>query len=616
MTNKELADIFSSIADLLEIKGEIIYKILAYRRAAETLTEHGRSVNDVWREGGVKGLREIPGVGQAIAEKIDELLSTGQLEFFEKLKKEIPASLIEVLKVPGLGPKKVAMFWKQLDITTVEALKAAAGAGKLRGMPGMGEKSETKILEGIEALSRRSGRTPLGQALPIARDILAMLRSIKGVVAAEAAGSLRRMKSTVGDLDLLVASADPEPVMKAFVSQKEVARIVGQGSTKSSVEFQNGMRAQLWVHRPEKFGTALQYATGSKDHNVRLREIALDKGLSLSEHALTKKNGKEILCATEAEVYAALGLPYIPPELREDRGEVQAALKNKLPDLIETKDLKADLHSHSTWSDGRASIKQMAESARARGLKVLAVTDHSQSLGVTGGLTPERLREQRREIDKVQREFGDSILLLQGAEVEIRADGTLDYSDEVLASLDIVVASLHTSLRQPREQVTQRLLNAIRSPHVDIIGHPTGRLIPDREGADLDMDAVLAAAVETGVALEINAHPMRLDLDDVYSRRAIEMGIPLAIDTDAHHPSDFALAEFGVATARRGWVTAADVINTWPTDRLKKWLAGRAKATIESAAPVVAALPKPKALARKKVAAKKKPATKKKPKRS
>lgn len=615
MINKELADIFSNIADLLEIKGEIIYKILAYRRAAETLTEYGRSVSDVWREGGVKGLRGIPGVGEAIAEKIDELLSTGQLEFFEKLKKEIPATLIDVLKVPGLGPKKVAMFWKQLDITTVEALKVAAGAGKLRDMPGMGEKSETKILEGIEALSRRSGRTPLGQALPIARDILAMLRNLKGVTAAEAAGSLRRMKSTVGDLDLLVASADPEPVMQAFVSQKEVARIVGQGPTKSSVEFQNGMRAQLWVHRPEKFGTALQYATGSKDHNVRLREIALDKGLSLSEHALTKKNGKEILCATEAEVYAALGLPYIPPELREDRGEVQAALKNKLPDLIETRDLKADLHSHSTWSDGRAKIKQMAESARDRGLRVLAVTDHSQSLGVTGGLTPERLREQRREINKVQRELGDSILLLQGAEVEIRADGSLDYSDDVLASLDIVVASLHTSLRQPREQVTQRLLNAIRNPHVDIIGHPTGRLIPDREGADLDMDAVLAAARESGVVLEINAHPMRLDLDDVYSRRAIEMGIPLAINTDAHHPSDFALAEFGVATARRGWVTVADVINTWPPDRLKKWLAGRGQG---QAAPTVAAStklkPKAKSPAKKKVVARKKLSTGKKSK--
>lgn len=575
MTNRELAEVFTNIADLLEIKGEVIYKILAYRRAAETLSEYGRDVSEVWREGGAKGLRQIPGVGEAIAEKIDELLSTGKLGFFEKLKKEVPSSLIEVLKVPGVGPKKAAMFWKQLNITTVPQLGKAAQAQKLRGLPGMGEKSEVKILEGIDSLSRRSGRTPLGTALPVAREILAMLRKVKGVVAAETAGSLRRMKVTVGDLDLLVASADSEPVMQAFVSQKDVVRVLGQGTMKSSIEFSNGMRAQLWVHPPEKFGTALQYATGSKDHNVRLREIALDKGLSLSEHALTKKNGKEILCATEEEVYAALGLPYIPPELREDRGEVQAALKKSLPDLIETEDLKSDLHSHSTWSDGRATIKAMAEAARARGHKVLAVTDHSQSLGVANGLIPERLREQRREIDKVQRELGDSILLLQGAEVEILADGRLDYEDAVLASLDIVVASLHTSLRQPREKVTERLLNAIRNPHVDIIGHPTGRLIPDREGADLDMDAVLAAAAASGVALEINAHPSRLDLDDVYSRRAIEMGIPLAIDTDAHQPSDFSLAEYGVATARRGWVTAANVINSWTPERLRKWLTGR-----------------------------------------
>ena len=601
MTNKELADTFSSIANLLEIKGEVIYKILAYRRAAETLAEYGRDVNEVWKEG-TRSVREIPGVGEAIAEKIDELLRTGKLGFFEKLKAEVPVTLIDVLKVPGVGPKKAALFWKQRDITTLEALKAAAQAGKLRDLPGMAEKSEAKILEGIESLSRRTGRTPLGQALPLARDLLAMLRGVKGVVAAEAAGSLRRMKSTVGDLDLLAASADPDPVMRAFTSQPTVARILGQGSTKSSVEFNNGMRAQLWVHPPERFGTALQYATGSKDHNVRLREIALDKGLSLSEHALTKKNGKEILCATEEEVYAALGLPYIPPELREDRGEVKAAQGGMLPHLIELSDLKSDLHSHSTWSDGRASIREMAEAAKARGLRVLAVTDHSQSLGVTGGLTPERLREQRREIDKVQKQLGDSILILRGAEVEIRADGQLDYADEVLASLDIVVASLHTTLRQPREKITARLLKAIRNPQVDIIGHPTGRLIPDREGADLDMDAVLAAAKDSGVALEINAHPMRLDLDDIYSRRAFELGIPLAINTDAHHPSDFGLAEYGVATARRGWVAASHVINVWDSDRLRGWLQDRAKGASLSTVP---------ARSTKKAATQKKPAAKK-----
>lgn len=594
MTNTDLANVFSSIADLLEIKGEIIYKTLAYRKAAESLTDYGRDVNDVWREGGAKGLRQIPGVGEAIAEKIDELLTTGKLEFFEKLKKEVPPTLIDVLKVSGVGPKKAALFWKQLDITTLDQLKAAAQAGKLRGLPGMGEKSETKIIEGIEALSRRSGRTPLGQALPVARDILNLLRNAKGVVRAEMAGSLRRMKITVGDIDLLVASANPELVMRAFTSQKDIARVLGQGETKSSIEFSNGMRAQLWVHPPERFGTALQYATGSKDHNVRLRELALDKGLSLSDQAFAKKNGKEILCATEEEVYETLGLQFVPPELREDRGEVQAALKKQLPDLIELSDLHADLHSHSTWSDGRASIKQMAEAARARGFKVLAITDHSQSLGVTGGLTPVRLREQRKEIDKVQKELGDGITLLQGAEVEIRADGSLDYDDAVLAWLDVVIASLHTSLRQPREQVTARLLNAIRNPYVDIIGHPTGRLIPDREGADLDMDAVLAAAKESGVALEINAHPMRLDLDDVYSRRAIEMGIPLAINTDAHHPNDFALMAYGIAVARRGWVTASNVINVWDANRLRRWLARRGEAVVHSPVKPPRSKPKPK----------------------
>jgi DNA polymerase (family 10) len=606
MTNKDLADTFASIADLLEIKGEIIYKTLAYRRAAETLAEYGRDVNDVWRAGGAKALREIPGVGQAIAEKIDELLSTGKLEFFEKLKKEVPASLIDVLKVSGVGPKKAAMFWKQLDITTVEQLKVAAQRGSLRGLPGMGEKSETKILEGIEALSRRSGRAPLGEVLPIARSILDVLRNVKGVVRAETAGSLRRMKATVGDIDLLVASANPEPVMRAFTSLKDIARVLGQGETKSSVEFANGTRAQLWVHPPEQFGTALQYATGSKEHNVRLREIALDKGLSLSDHSFTKKNGKEIFCATEEEVYAALGLQYVPPELREDRGEVQAAQKKKLPDLITAKDIRADLHSHSTWSDGKASIKGMAEAALARGLKVLAVTDHSQSLGVANGLTPERLRAQRKEIDKVQKELGDKITLLQGSEVEIKADGTLDFGDEVLASLDIVVASLHTSLRQPRAQVTGRLLTAIRNPHVDIIGHPTGRLIPDREGADLDMDAVLNAAKESGVALEINAHPMRLDLDDIYSRRAIEMGIPLAIDTDAHSPNDLALIDYGIAVARRGWVTATGVINTWDAVRLRQWLSTRGGGTITVSAKPARAKTKTKSPPKKKPAARSK----------
>jgi DNA polymerase (family 10) len=572
MTNKELANVFTLIGDLLEIKGEVVYKTIAYRKAADSLSNLGRDVTEVWKQGGQKALLEIPGVGKAIAEKIDELLSTGKLEYLEKLQIELPPELATLLQIPDLGPKKVGMFYRELGIKTIEQLKEAAEKEQLQGLAGMGPKSEAKILEGIVSLGRRSGRTPLGDAWPVAQELLAMLKAVPGVVAAEAAGSLRRMRPTVGDLDLLAAAKDPAAVVEAFTGAPNVARVLGKGPIKSSVEYHSGMRAQLWVHPPERFGTALQYATGSKDHNVRLREMALDMGLSLSDQAFIKEDGSEILCATEEEVYKLLGLPWIAPELREDRGEVQAAKAGALPKLIEVKDIKAELHSHSTWSDGKASILMMAEAAKAHGYKVLAVTDHSHSLGIGNGLTIERLQEQRKEIEAARKKLGDSFLLLHGTEMEIRADATLDFPDEILEWLDIVVASLHVSMRQPREQATKRLLAAIHNPHVDIIAHPTNRLLPDREGADLDMDAVLKAAAETGTALEINANPRRLDLEDIYARRAVEMGIKLVIDTDAHHPSHMDFLPFGVATARRGWVTAKDVINTWTPKQIQAWL--------------------------------------------
>lgn len=572
MSNREIADVFYTIADLLEVKGEVIYKILAYRKAADNLVNLSQDVEDLWKEG---KLTTIPGVGKAIAEKIEEYLSTGKLEFLEKLKAEVPPSLVEVLRVPDVGPKKAALFWRELGITNMTELEAAARAGKLRTLPGMGEKSEARILAGVEAVSRRSTRIPLGMAWPFAMRILERLREVPGVVAAEAGGSLRRMRATVGDLDLLAAAADSGPVMDAFTSHPEVLKVLARGDTKASVEFRNGMRAQLWVHPPERFGTALVYGTGSKDHNVRLRELALKKKLSLSDQPFLKEDGSEILCATEEEVYEILGLPWIPPELREDRGEIKAARAGKLPRLIEVGDIRAALHAHSTWSDGKLSIKEMALAARERGMRLLAITDHSGSLGVAGGLSIEDLKKQRQEIDAVQKELGDSIILLQGSEVEIRANGSLDFPPEVLAELDIVIASLHTSLRQPRQQVTERLLNAIHSPHVDIIGHPTGRMIPNREGADLDMDAVFAAAVESGLSLEINAHPARLDLDDIHSRRAVELKVPLSINTDAHSAADLDLLHFGVATARRGWVEPQDVINTWEPYRILEWLRSR-----------------------------------------
>lgn len=573
MNNKQLADTFTLIADLCEIKGEVIYVTLAYRKASESLIALGREAGDYWKEG---KLREIPGVGKAIAEKIDELLSTGKLQFLENLKKEVHPDLAAWMKVPSLGPKKIAMISKTLNITALADLEAAAKDGKLRSLPGMGAKSETAILEGIASLARRSGRIPLGQAYPLAYEIIATLKKVKGVVDAQPAGSLRRMRSTVGDLDILVAAKDSSAVMEAFTTLPRVSRVLGKGETKSSIEFSDGVRAQVWVHPPEKFGTALQYATGSKDHNVALRQLALDKGLSLSEHSLSKTNGKgEILCATEEEVYKTLGLQWVPPELREGRDEVALAKANKLPKLIEVRDIKSDLQTHSTYSDGKLSMLEMARAAAKRGIKVIAFTDHSVSLGVTGGLSIEKHKKQAAEIKKIQKQLGDEILILHASEVEIKADGTLDYPDEFLASLDLVLASLHTSLRQPREKVTERLLNAIRNPYVDIIGHPTGRLIPDREGADLDMDAILNAAAETGVALEINAHPSRLDLDDMYARRAKELGIPISINTDSHSEEDFDNLFYGVAVARRAGLTKDDVINTWSAKKLLDWLKKR-----------------------------------------
>ena len=569
LTNLELADTFDRIADLLEIKGEVIYKTLAYRKAAESLRAFPEEAANLYDQ---KRLTDIPGVGKAISEKISELLTTGQLGFLVRLEEEVPTTLTELLKVPDVGPRKAALFWKQAGVTNLAELEEAARQGKLHDLPGMGEKSEGRVLEGIEALKRRPKRRLLGNIRPRAQRLLDWLRSVPGVEQAESAGSLRRWKATIGDLDLVAASRSPREVMAAFTSLPEVLRVLGQGENKASVELRDGLNVQLWVQPPERFGTLLQFVTGSKDHNVRLRELAQKKKLSLSEQAITDSQGVEKLYATEEAVFAALGLPWIPPELREDRGEIQAALAGRLPALLEVGQLRADLHTHTTWSDGTASVQQMAEAAIQRGRKVLAITDHSVGLGVAQGLSVERLHQQRIEIDQVQQRLGDAILLLQGSEIEIHADGTLDYPDEVLDELDIVIASLHTSLRQERSVVTARLLNAIRNPHVDVIGHPSGRLMPDREGADLDWEQVFAAAKASGVALEIDAHPSRMDLDEVNARRAAELGIPLTIDTDAHAPEQMDLMEYGVSVARRAWIGPESIINTWDNERLLKWL--------------------------------------------
>jgi len=566
--NRQVASIFAEMADILAIQGENYHRIMAYRRAAENVAALGRPLVEVWQAG---ELESIPGIGKTLAAKIDELMRTGRLEAYEKLKAQVPEGVVAMLQVPDVGPRKAALFWKKLGVTSIEELEAAARAGRLRELPGMGARSEQKVLEGIQALKRRTGRIPLGTAWELAQALLAPLRELRGVVQAAPAGSLRRMRETVGDLDLLVAAEEPEPVMDRFRGLSQVAEVLLSGPTKTSIRTREGFQVDLRVLPPARWGTALQYFTGSQAHNIRLRGLALDRGLSLSEYALKRNDGTELLCATEEEVYAALGLPWIPPELREDRGEIEAALEGRLPDLVTLGDLQGDLQFHTTWSDGHRSLLEMAEAARAQGMKYGLVTDHSHGLGIAQGVGPEELRRQRAEIEAVNRRMGGSFRVLAGVEVEVRADGSLDLPDEVLAELDLVVAAVHSGLRQGREQVTARAVAAIRHPHVDILAHPTGRLIGRREGADLDLEAVLRAAAETGKAIEVNGHPLRLDLSDIHVRRAVELGVTLVINSDAHDPADFDLLRFGVATARRGWATAADVLNTRSVEEVLAW---------------------------------------------
>jgi DNA polymerase (family 10) len=573
MKNREMAEYFKNIADLLEIKGEGVYRVLAYRRAGEALHSLGRDIRDVWMDG---QLEEIPGVGKAIAAKIDELLQTGTLAFYEKLTAEVPPGLIDVLKIADVGPKKAALFWKELGIVSIDELEAAAKAGKLRSLHSMGERSEIRILDSIQALKgRQTDRVSIGVAMPVARSLIAILKEIPGVKTAEIAGSLRRWRETVGDLDLIVGAEAAGPIMDAFVALPQIDRVRRRGETKASVELREGLGAQLWVHPPARFGTALQYATGSQAHNVALRELALEHGLSLSEHGFKQEAGGEIVCSEEVEVYRTLGLAWIPPEMREDRGELQSAVEGRLPQLVNLGDLVGELHAHTDWSDGSSDLPGMVDAAMHLGFAYLVISDHSQSLGVARGLSVERLRQQGKLIAEVQVQMRERIRLLHGAEVEILADGRLDYPDEVLAELDMVVASLHSSLRQPGEKITERLLKAIENPHVDMVGHPTGRLIGAREPADLDIEAILRAAAEHGVILEINAHPDRLDLNDVHARLAVEMGCLVAINTDAHHPDQLSLREYGVGVARRAWIGPESIVNTWPTEQLLDWLRSR-----------------------------------------
>lgn len=580
LTNREIAEIFENISLILEIQGESRFRFLSYRRAAESINQLPGDLQTYYNDG---TLRDIPGIGDAIADKIRELLETGKLEYYEKRKAEVPLGVVEITRINGVGPKKAKLFWEELGITSVGALKEAATNQKLRELSGMGKKSEEKILAGIESLERRSERTPIGTAKPAAEKILAHLMQLDVVQEGIIAGSIRRARPTIGDVDILIASDDAAPIMERFVNLDTVARVLGHGKTKSSVELKTGLQVDVRVLPKARWGTALQYFSGSQAHNIRIREIARRKHLSLNEEAFRPldadgnliEDGEPIYCATEEEVYAILDLPWIPPELREDAGEIEAAKEGRLPNLITINDIRGDLHMHTTYSDGTLSVREMAEAARARGRHYIVITDHSQASFQAGGLKPDEVLAQQEEVRKVNDEMGDDFHVLHGVEMDIRGDGTLDYEDDVLQQLDFVIASPHIALQQDQETYTRRILNAIENPHVDLIGHPTGRMIGRRDPAKLDFSRVIEAAAEHGTALEINANPARLDLDAQYARMAIERGVLLAINTDSHSATMMDELPYGIANARRGWVTAEQVINTWPYERFIKWVQHR-----------------------------------------
>lgn len=582
MTNSAVADTLSLMADILQILAANRFRIIAFQNAAEAVRELGQPIQAIHNEG---KLTSVAHVGAGIAGLIAELLERGEVAEIEELKTKVPLGVVEMLQVPDLGPKKARRLWEEVGITSVAELKSAAEAGKLRTLKGFGAKSEQKILQGIELMSRRGdGRTPIGVARPLALRLAAGLQAAlpAGTVQKfEVTGSLRRWKETIGDVDMLAVSEQPAAVMNAFQTLPEVDQVIGAGETKSSILLGNGLQVDLRVVEARHWGAALQYFTGSKEHNVEVREIALRQGWSLNEYGLTATGsgsvpaGEQRFFAEEAELYEFLGLAWVPPELRENRGEIQAARGHNLPRLIEIGDIRGELHGHSTWSDGAASIAEMAAVAIARGYSYWGVCDHSAGLGMVGGLDAERIAQQATEIAALNAEWAEAgvdFRLLRGTEAEILADGSLGLPDEVLAELDVVVASIHSGLRQDRETITARCLRAIQNPHVDILGHPTGRMIGSRPPSELDMEAVLQACAATGTAVEINAHPSRLDVSDVYARRAVELGCKIVINSDAHELSGMEMMDYGIATARRAWLTAADVINTRPLPALLELL--------------------------------------------
>ncbi len=558
MKNQEIARAFSEIADLLELKGENPFRIRAYRRAAQNIESLSRDIAKLSED----ELTAIPGVGKDLAGKIREYLTHGSMEALESLRQEVPPGLTEIMTVPGVGPRTARLLFEKLNVRDVDALEVLAREGRLQGLPGIRKKTEENILRGIEMLKRGRERQPLGKVLPIAEDIIEKLRRVSGIKKLRLAGSLRRWKETIKDIDILATSSEPEGVMNAFVRLPGVQEVLLKGPTKSSVVLGEGIQVDLRVVEEGSFGAALQYFTGSKAHNIRIREMAIKRGLKINEYGVFREaDGKKVGGEKEEDIYSLIDLPCIPPELREDSGEIEAAVEGRLPRLVTLEDIRGDLHVHSKWSDGSHGIEELVTAARDLGYQYIAVTDHSKGLGIAGGLTPEEVLRQKQEIDSLNKRLR-GFRVFAGAEVDIRSDGTLDLPDEVLAQLDFVVASIHSGFRQSSRQLTMRLVSAMKNPYVRVIAHPTGRIIGERDAYEIDMKEFMRVAEETKTVLEINAYPMRLDLSDRHAREAKRLGIPIVINTDTHILTQFKYMRYGVAMARRGWLEPGDIINT------------------------------------------------------
>ena len=576
MTNADISRVFARIALILDLKGdENPFRVRAYERAAELIGNMGKSLQTVYDEGGVKGLQELPGIGFDLSSKIEEMLKTGKLAYLKEIEKKVPKGLLEVLKVEGMGPKKTKFVWEKYKVKSIADLKKLAESGKLEKLKGWGEKSVQNILRGIEQQAKVSGRLPLPVAAPLVEELLAALRKSGLCEKVEAAGSFRRRRETVGDIDILVTSKKPKRVMEFFCKLPQVDTVTSTGDTKSTVFLKAGLDADIRVVEPKAFGAALLYFTGSKDHNVHIRRMGIAKRLTLSEYGLYRGSAekKEGLVAAESElaVYRAVGLPYIPPELREDRGEIEAALGDKLPELLEESDILSDLHMHSTFSDGDASMEDMVAAAKKKGLRYVAITDHASAMGMVKGIKRDgpTFKDYLSKIRALQKKTKD-IHILAGAEVDIGKDGGLYLSDAMLKELDWIVASVHQFFHEDIASTTKRLIRAIRNPYVHTIGHPTARILGQREGITFDIDGVLKAARESGTAMELNASFERLDLCDAHLKRAKELGVKITIGSDAHGTQGID-HRFGIFQARRGWLEKSDVINALPWVKFEEW---------------------------------------------